>query len=437
MSFAPVHGSSRSFSGLWRNALFGAVGGFLSWLVTEHFVQDRATAGPASSAVWAMAVFFLFIGGIIGTALGSVEGVLSLSRAKALRGAAVGLVLGMVGGAFGGALGQLLFSFIGGRIRPEFGQIPPILVLARTTGWALLGAVIGLAQGAAFRSAKRLLQGLVGGLIGGAIGGLCFDAVGRAFQGGEASRMIALTLLGLFIALAIAAVEELAKQAWLTIAIGRPEGKQFILTKPETLLGSAEVADVPLFGDPTILPRHASITKTPQGYRLSPLPGAQVGVGGAPSAAGVLQDGDLIDLGKFRLLYRERAKGAAQPSAAPRPVVAPSPVAPPPAPPPPPAWRHPGWGRLVPLAGGAAYDLIKETVTLGREPSNDVQLADDSVSRQHAMLTWSAGRCFIEDRQSTNGTFVAGARVVGRIAVPSGAKVTFGGVAFHLECRED
>jgi pSer/pThr/pTyr-binding forkhead associated (FHA) protein len=51
------------------------------------------------------------------------------------------------------------------------------------------------------------------------------------------------------------------------------------------------------------------------------------------------------------------------------------------------------------------------SLTLGRGSNNSVVVADTAVSRRHATLQVAAGRCWVRDEASTNGTFVNGQRV--------------------------
>jgi pSer/pThr/pTyr-binding forkhead associated (FHA) protein len=62
-------------------------------------------------------------------------------------------------------------------------------------------------------------------------------------------------------------------------------------------------------------------------------------------------------------------------------------------------------GRQVPLVG---------RITLGRSKSNDVVLEDKMVSRRHAVIQKIKEEYFLEDLESTNGTFVNGQRVPAR-----------------------
>jgi pSer/pThr/pTyr-binding forkhead associated (FHA) protein len=62
---------------------------------------------------------------------------------------------------------------------------------------------------------------------------------------------------------------------------------------------------------------------------------------------------------------------------------------------------------------GAEYALTAEETLIGRNPTTDITLLDESISREHAIVAWDAeaGAFQIEDLQSTNGTRVNGKRV--------------------------
>jgi pSer/pThr/pTyr-binding forkhead associated (FHA) protein len=62
---------------------------------------------------------------------------------------------------------------------------------------------------------------------------------------------------------------------------------------------------------------------------------------------------------------------------------------------------------------GAVYELFTEETLIGRNPSTDITLLDEGISREHALILWDAdsGEFSIEDLQSTNGTKVNGKRV--------------------------
>jgi DNA-binding winged helix-turn-helix (wHTH) protein len=63
---------------------------------------------------------------------------------------------------------------------------------------------------------------------------------------------------------------------------------------------------------------------------------------------------------------------------------------------------------------------------VGRHPESDIWLDATSVSRVHARVVIADGRATVEDRRSTNGTFVNGARITSRHPLVDGSTVTFG-----------
>ncbi len=84
--------------------------------------------------------------------------------------------------------------------------------------------------------------------------------------------------------------------------------------------------------------------------------------------------------------------------------------------------------RIYPEQGiGQPFEL-KQLSTIGRE-SADILLADDSVSRRHASITWNGSAHVVTDQDSTNGTFVNDQRVSTReLAV--GDRIRFGNQLF-------
>ena len=71
--------------------------------------------------------------------------------------------------------------------------------------------------------------------------------------------------------------------------------------------------------------------------------------------------------------------------------------------------------RLVIKNGGFAgmeYDLTSEETLVGRNPTTDITLLDEGISREHALILYDEGDAayVIEDLQSTNGMKVNGKR---------------------------
>ena len=76
----------------------------------------------------------------------------------------------------------------------------------------------------------------------------------------------------------------------------------------------------------------------------------------------------------------------------------------------------PRCGRLEIMNGGfegMTYELSTEEIVIGRNPTTDITLLDEGISREHALVLYDdeALGYVIEDLQSTNGTKVNGKRV--------------------------
>lgn len=88
------------------------------------------------------------------------------------------------------------------------------------------------------------------------------------------------------------------------------------------------------------------------------------------------------------------------------------------------AWRAPRTPRLILPR--------REQLVIGRSPSSDFVVADQTVSHRHAVLSHTSGTWTLTDAGSTNGTFVNGWRVADGIVVRPGDEVLFGTSRFIL-----
>src|SRR5271167_3996848 len=61
-----------------------------------------------------------------------------------------------------------------------------------------------------------------------------------------------------------------------------------------------------------------------------------------------------------------------------------------------------GPSSLVP---GTPFDLVPQT-TIGRGPTNTIQLPDSFISAEHTRLMYRNGIWYIQDAGSTNGTYL-------------------------------
>ncbi len=92
-----------------------------------------------------------------------------------------------------------------------------------------------------------------------------------------------------------------------------------------------------------------------------------------------------------------------------------------------PARRSHAMLLLQTAAGPQPIPVESTTATLGRGLGNDIILEDTRVSRHHAQLRYKARRFWLTDLNSTNGTFVNGARV-SETALHDGDVVSLGGL---------
>jgi hypothetical protein len=85
---------------------------------------------------------------------------------------------------------------------------------------------------------------------------------------------------------------------------------------------------------------------------------------------------------------------------------------------------------------GEEVPVLAPIVSIGQGPHNDLVLADDSVSRNHARLEYLLEGWRLTDLESTNGTTVEGVRLAAGVPTPLdyGSTVRFGGI--QLEFRK-
>jgi predicted component of type VI protein secretion system len=84
--------------------------------------------------------------------------------------------------------------------------------------------------------------------------------------------------------------------------------------------------------------------------------------------------------------------------------------------------------KLVVTAPGSAsreIPLDKERITIGRREDNDVRLEDGATSGHHAAIITVLSDSFLQDLNSTNGTFINGKRIQ-KHALRTGDVITIG-----------
>ena len=103
------------------------------------------------------------------------------------------------------------------------------------------------------------------------------------------------------------------------------------------------------------------------------------------------------------------------------------------------AAQRQGHGRLVvtdsgglPVAVDTGYPLFPIT-TIGRAPTNTIQLPDTFASSHHALLALRGGQWWLEDRESRNGTLLNGQPLTSPTVVSAGDVIRVGRVALKVE----
>jgi pSer/pThr/pTyr-binding forkhead associated (FHA) protein len=82
--------------------------------------------------------------------------------------------------------------------------------------------------------------------------------------------------------------------------------------------------------------------------------------------------------------------------------------------------------------GGREFVLPPGETVLGREPSAGVCVDHPSVSRLHARISIEAGRAWIEDLGSRNGTFLNGRRIDGSTEIEEEGIIGLGPVTLEF-----
>lgn len=94
------------------------------------------------------------------------------------------------------------------------------------------------------------------------------------------------------------------------------------------------------------------------------------------------------------------------------------------------------WQASAPLTlvrGDGAEFGVNRSITLGRDPSNDIALPKDSgLSQQHARFDLREGRLAVVDLKSRNGTWVNGKRITTPVFLKHADRILVGGTVFRL-----
>jgi hypothetical protein len=284
--------------------LAGLAGALAGWGIAEPGFVDAQSVRHWGN-LWMLPLIVTLM--CAGFAL--AESIVERSARKAAIRIGIALPLGIVLGFVFDFIANILFNISLAIVASAGVQTNhnPAFWIARGLAWAVFGAAGGVVYGIIGQSMKKTGYGAMGGAIGAALGGVIFDPISFATHGGAASRAIGFGLLGLATGVAMGLVESALKDRWLYVTAGPLAGKQFILYKPRTTMGSIQSSDIYLFKDPDILPEHAALVQ--KAGRIHVVAQGPVYLGGQRiSSSRLLETGSILQVGRYSFRYQEKQR---------------------------------------------------------------------------------------------------------------------------------
>ncbi len=97
--------------------------------------------------------------------------------------------------------------------------------------------------------------------------------------------------------------------------------------------------------------------------------------------------------------------------------------------------RHQQWllsGQITQDDPIREYEIHDRRFTIGRSSQSSLCLPIGNVSKNHAEIRWDGRQLKLRDLGSTNGTFVNGERVRGKVSIKNGDLLQFASVVFRV-----
>ncbi len=442
----------------------GATAGLAAWAISEPFVPTVLAHGVRVGLhIWSLGSFYgwfsmLVLGALIGGALGFV---ISRSRTgwretfiTTIEAAAIAGVFTCAADALSDLIDSRIVSAANGNVHANH-LLFLIYNLVMATTIALSVAIS--CQPTAARMKRGLLAGLLAGVLVNVVMGI-FDTINALILLAHVADLNVLTdhkkiaelsaqevhtywtswnptrlgrdvCLGVVIGLVLGVADAFLRSAWLrrewpSRGPRPPETKMYPLDSGPNRIGSMEGVEVPLFGEPGVLPVHALLDAR-QGHWVV-VANAPEGVvlDGAAVQEALVPEGSILQIGPatFRLvLGREGRAPAYEPPpidffgspSVPAARIEPRFVDP--------------FGNVLAIPFGSAI--------LGRGDDAGIRIDyDPTVSRRHAELVVTPTDAAIYDLGSTSGTFVNQTAAVGRVALANGDQVRVGSTTLTFRC---
>lgn len=222
----------------------------------EKAIYDRQLVESEASGNYGLGYSALRIGGwagclALGLALALAIGQNQYLKRRLLtfKEGSSSTMFGLIAGLAAGAIGQLLFA--------PMASIPVLETIGRVVGWVVLGSLMGMGM-SLFVPNLKWRRAVIGGSLGGLLGALGFLWAATSFTD-VAGRLIGAAILGFFIGLMIALIEQLSRKAWLVVHWGTSEQTKISLGTEPIILGCSDQAHIYLPRTQGYLPTTAKI----------------------------------------------------------------------------------------------------------------------------------------------------------------------------------
>lgn len=182
--------------------------------------------------------------------------------------------------------------------------------------------------------------------------------------------------------------------AWIIVIAGTDKGKTLQIKSEEAIIGRDGTRCSLVISDEKASRFHARIWLYNGYYQIEDL-GSTNGTyleGKKLDKPDVLKSGNVISVGNTKIKFEEETENE-------KPIMT----------------HRLFSGDYYEPAGGCtrALQVSKKTISIGRDPSNDLALDHPMVSRRHAKIVLQGEKHLIYDLDSANGTYVNGRRVSG------------------------